>query len=59
MIIKINSIAKHDIQIKNGTMINVNASLKGIMPTKIYYSWNPRTYICENSRYLKSILVIQ
>ena len=48
---------QHLIQIKNGIKINVNVSIKIIVCLwKKNYTWNPSTFICENSRYLKSIV---
>ena len=46
---------KHLIQIKNGIMTHVNASVKSITRVKQYYSWNPSTCICEKSVHLKTI----
>ena len=37
-------------------MINVNVSVKSILGVKKGYNWNPSRCICENSRYLKSII---
>ena len=34
---------------------NVNVNIKIIVSAKKSYSWNPSTYNCENSKYLKSI----
>ena len=50
-----NSIVQHVIQIKNGIIILVNASVKSIVSAKKDYSWNPSTCICKNGKYLKSI----
>ena len=36
-------------------MKHVNVSVKIIVSAKKDYSWNLSTYICENSKYLKSI----
>ena len=53
MIANANSVVQLAIHIKYGIMIHVNVSLKSIVYTKKDYSWNPRTCICENSKYLK------
>ena len=55
MIINANSTVQHVIQIKNGIMINVNANAKSITHAK-KDSWDPSTFICENSRCLKTIV---
>ena len=55
MIVKINSIVQHVIQIKNGIIKHVNMNVKIMVSAKKDYIWNPSTYICENSKYLKSI----
>ena len=54
MIVNATSIVQHVIQIKNGLIKHVNVNLKIIVSAK-NYSWNPRTCICENSKYQKSI----
>ena len=51
MIVNINSIVRHVIQIKNGIMINVN-----VRNVRKDYGWKPITCICENSKYLKCIV---
>ena len=56
MIVNANSIVQHAIQIKNGIMINVYASVKKYCSCKKDYSWNPSPYICESIRYSKSIV---
>ena len=56
MIVNANSILQHVIQIKNGIMKHTNASLKIILRAKKDFSWNLSTYVCENSKYLKSIV---
>ena len=58
MIINGNSIVQYVIQIKNGIMKHVNVNVKSIRfaKKKRDYSWNPSTCICENSKYLKSIV---
>ena len=48
VIVNANSVVKHAVQIKNGIMISLNASVKSIIHAK-GYSWNPSTWICENS----------
>ena len=55
MIVNANSIVQYVIQIKNGILKHVNLNVKIIASAKKDYSWNPSTYICENSKYLKSI----
>ena len=55
VIVNANSIAKHVIQIKNEIIINVKARVKKYRTCNKDYSWNPSTYICENSRDSKSI----
>ena len=40
-------------------MINVNASVKSTVRAEKDHSWNPSTCICENSRCLKELLMIQ
>ena len=52
VIINGNSIVQYVIQIKNGIMKHVNVNVC----KKKDYSWNPSTCICENSKYLKSIV---
>ena len=37
-------------------MINVNTSVKEYLMCKKDYSWNLRANVCENSKYLKSIV---
>ena len=54
-IVNANSIVQHVIQIKNGIMINFNASVKKYRTCKRYYNWNPSICICENGKYLKNI----
>ena len=44
-----NSIAQYAIQMKNGIIKHVNVNVRIIVKCKKGYSWNPRTYICENS----------
>ena len=51
MIVNANSIVQHVIQIKNGIMINVNSSVKSVIPAK-----KISTCLCENSKYLKTIV---
>ena len=55
MIVNVNSIVQHVIQIKNGIIKHVNVNVKIIVSAKKNYSWNPSTCICEISKYLKSI----
>ena len=55
MIANVNSIVQHVIQIKNGIIKHVNMNVKIMVSAKKDYIWNPSTYICENSKYLKSI----
>ena len=55
MIINANSIVQHVTQSNNGVMINANVSVKIIIRKKDY-SWNPSKCICENEKYLKSIV---
>ena len=43
------------IQIKNGTVINVDASAKKRICKKDYI-WNPATCSCTNGKYLTSII---
>ena len=45
-------IAHHAMPIKKGIMINANVCVKSITCN----SWNPNTCICENTRYLKTIV---
>ena len=47
---------KYTVQIRNGIMINVNTSIKKYLTCKKDYSWNPSANVCENSKYLKSIV---
>ena len=47
------SIIEHVIQIKNETMINASASVKSVVRSQKFYSWNCSTCICENGKYLK------
>ena len=55
MIVNANSIVQHVSQIKNEIIKHVGKNNKGSRKYKKGYSWNPRTCICENSKYLKSI----
>ena len=43
------------IQLKSGTIINVDATAKKHMCKKDYI-WNPYTWRCKNSKYLRSII---
>ena len=57
MIANANSIVQLAIQIKNGIMKHVNVIVKIVeRAKKKNYSWNPSTCICENGKYLKSIV---
>ena len=56
VIVNENSIVQLAIQIKNGIMINVNASVKSIVRAKEDYSSNPSTCFCENSKHLRHIV---
>ena len=42
---------QHVIQNKNGKIKHVNVNVKMIIHAKKYYSWNPSTCTCENSKY--------
>ena len=44
------------IQIKNRIMTHVNVHIKINIHAKKYYRWNPSTCICENGKYLNSII---
>ena len=55
MILNAYSIVQYVIQLKNETIIHAKASTKNIIPAKTYYSWNHRTFICENGQYLKGV----
>ena len=55
VIINGNSIVQYVIQIKNGIMKHVKVNV--CKKKEKDYSWNPSTCICENSKYLKSIVV--
>ena len=54
-----NSTVKHVIQIKNAIIKHVNVNVKNNRNRKKDYSWNPTTCICENSNYLKVLLIHQ
>ena len=56
MIINANSIVQHTHSIKNGIMINTNMSVNKYKGCTKDYIWNPSTYVCENSKYLKSAI---
>ena len=56
MFLNANSIVQHDIQMKNGIMINVQSKCKKYRTHKKDLSWNTSTCIYENRRYLKSIV---
>ena len=56
VIVNANSIIQFVTQIKNGIIKHFNVNVKIIVRAKNNYSWNPTTCICENSKYLKSIL---
>ena len=43
-------------QAKNGIIKHVNVSVKIITRAKKDCSWNPSTCICQNGKYLKSIV---
>ena len=49
---------QHIIKIKNGIMINVNLSVKSIACAKTIIVGILSTCTCENSRYLKKVLLI-
>ena len=49
-----NSIVEHAIEIKNEIIKHVNVNVKIIITVK-KISWNLSTYICENSKYFKSV----
>ena len=55
MILNASSIVQYVIQLKNETIIHAKANTKKIIPAKKYYSWNHRTFICENGQYLKGV----
>ena len=46
--------AQYAIQIKKGTIKHANVNAKNCSKHKKDYNWNPSTYICENSKYLKN-----
>ena len=50
------SIVQHVLQIKSGIMIH---ECKKYRAYKKDFSWNLSTSFCENSRYLKILLMIQ
>ena len=50
-----NSIVQLAIQSKNAIIKHVNVTVKIIAHAKKDYGWNPSRFICENSKYLKSI----
>ena len=52
VILNVNLIVQLVTEIKGGIMINVKC--KKYLTCRKDYSWNPSTYICENSRYIKS-----
>ena len=52
VILNVNLIVQLVTEIKDGIMINVKC--KKYLTCRKDYSWNPSTYICENSRYIKS-----
>ena len=53
VIVNATSIVEHVIQIKNETMINASASVKSVVRSQKFYSWNCSTCICENGKYLE------
>ena len=55
MIVNANSIVQQVIQKKNGIVKHVNVNVKNYPKYKKDYSWNPSTFIFENSKYLKSV----
>ena len=55
MIINANSIVEFVIQIKNEIIKHVNVNIKITVSAEKDYNWNPRTCICENSKFIKSI----
>ena len=64
MIVKASSIIQQSVHIKNGIIKHVNVNVKIIAKVELSkkcqimkkdYSWNISTYVCENSKYLKSI----
>ena len=56
MIVNGNSIIQCATQIKNRIMINVTVHVKSIIHAKKNYSWNPSKSICENGKYLESVV---
>ena len=50
------SVVQNVLQIKNGVKIHVNMSVKSVTRAKKDYSRNLSTCICDDSRYLKSIV---
>ena len=52
--LNVNVMFENVIQIKNGIMINDDASVKNIKYMKKDYLWNPVTCSCENGHYLLS-----
>ena len=55
MIVKPNSTVQHVIQIKKWDNDKCQCEYKKYCTCKNDYSWNPSTFICEYSKYLKSI----
>ena len=55
VIVNANSIEKHVIQIKNGIIKHVNVNVRIIVSAKKNIVGGILVYICENSKYLKSI----
>ena len=55
LIVNANSIKQQVTQIKKWNIKTCQCECKSYWKCKNYYIWNPSTYACDNSKYLKSI----
>ena len=56
MNVNVNLMEQNVSQINDGISINVNVSVTKIHICDKEYVWNPSTCICENEKYLESIM---
>ena len=54
--VNVNLMEQNVIQINGGITITVDVNVKNIIYVKKEYVWNPSTCICENGKYLASIM---
>ena len=56
MNLNVNFMEENVVQINGGIMVNADVSVKNSCIWKKYYFWNPSKCICENGKYLASIM---